>query len=60
MLPAEAAVLAEFQLLRRRLLVFRGCIVALLALGTRKSDDISHYLSPFKMPLDGIQSIIQR
>ena len=40
--PAEAAILFEFKLLRRGLLVLRSSIVSLLALGTCKGDDISH------------------
>jgi hypothetical protein len=42
MFPTEATVLAELQLLRSILLVFRRRIVPLLALGAGKSDDISH------------------
>ena len=46
MLFTETAVLAELQLLRGGLLILRGCIVSLLALGTCKGNDISHYKNP--------------
>jgi len=48
---AEAAVLFEFQLLRRVLLVFGGCIITLLALGAGKRDDVSHCFLPLLLDL---------
>src|SRR5256885_7390703 len=41
-LPAEAAVLAQFQPLARLLLVLRRAVVAPLALGAGEADDVSH------------------
>jgi hypothetical protein len=43
MLFTETAVLAELQLLRGGLFVLGCRVVSLLALGTCKGDDISHY-----------------
>jgi len=45
--PAEAAKLLELQLLRGVLFVLGGRIIALLALGAGKRDDISHVYLPF-------------
>ena len=45
MLAAETAVLAELQLLRSGLLVFRSGIVALLALGAAQGNDVSRHFS---------------
>jgi hypothetical protein len=42
----EAAKLLELQLLRGILLVFGGRIIALLALGAGKRDDVSHFYLP--------------
>ena len=41
-LPAEAAVLAELQPLRRLLLVLRRAVVAALALAAREMNDVAH------------------
>ena len=41
-LLAEPAILAEFELFRRGLLVLGRCVIALLALGAGQRDDISH------------------
>jgi hypothetical protein len=46
MLATEPAVLAELKLVGRILLVFRGGIVPLLALGARQGDDITHSRIP--------------
>jgi hypothetical protein len=45
---AEAAKFLELQLLRRVFLVLCGCIIALLALGAGKRDNISHLNRPLK------------
>jgi hypothetical protein len=42
----EAAIFAELKLVRRRLFVFRCCIVALLALGARKGNYVPHFSVP--------------
>jgi hypothetical protein len=44
MLAAETAVLAELQFLGGGSLVLRGGIVALLALGATKCDDVSRHV----------------
>ena len=41
-LPTEPAVFAEFELVGRILLVFRRRVIALLALGAGKGNDIPH------------------
>jgi hypothetical protein len=46
MLLTKAAVLAELELLRSRLLVLGGGVVALLALGTGKRNNVSHCILP--------------
>ena len=43
-LPAEAAVLAHLEPLRRLPLVLRRAVVAAFALATRHMDDVSHRL----------------
>jgi hypothetical protein len=43
----EAAKLLELQLLRGILLVLGGRIIALLALGAGKRDDVSHCVVPY-------------
>jgi hypothetical protein len=43
---AEAAVLRHFQTIRTVLLVLRGVVVALLALGAGESDFHGHLLTP--------------
>jgi hypothetical protein len=45
MLAAETAVLVELQFLGCGLLVFRGGVVALFALGATKGNDVSGHLS---------------
>ncbi|CAH2030562.1 protein of unknown function [Trichlorobacter ammonificans] len=45
MLAAKTAVLAELELLGRRLLVFGRGIVSLLALTASKGHDVSHHVS---------------
>jgi len=47
--PAEAAKLLELQLLRGVLFVLGGRIIALLALGAGKRDDISHFYFPLQV-----------
>ena len=49
-LLAEAAVLAEVQLVRRILLVLGRRVVALLALGAGEGHDIAHRLSLHPLP----------
>ena len=46
MLLTKAAVLAELELLRSRLLVLGGGVVALLALDTGKRNNVSHCILP--------------
>ena len=50
MLPAETAVFAELQLVWSALLVFRGGVITLLALGTSEGDDVPHGLNPSPLP----------
>ena len=45
MLAAETAVLGELQLLGSSLLVLRGGIVTLLALGAAQGNDVSRHVS---------------
>jgi hypothetical protein len=42
MLLAETAVFLELEPFRLGLLVFRGCIIATLALSTGEGDDVPH------------------
>jgi hypothetical protein len=58
MFPAEAAVFLEFKLLRGILLVFCSRIITLLALGTCKGDNISHYLKTPSLPDSRIKSAV--
>jgi hypothetical protein len=47
MLPAEAAVLAELEPLRRLLLVLGRAVVAPLAVAARQVNDVSHNIREF-------------
>jgi len=49
---AEAAKLLELQLLRGVFLVLGGRIIALLALGAGKRDDVSHFYLPLEAVTD--------
>jgi hypothetical protein len=49
--PAEAAVLLEFKLLGSGPLILGRRIISLLALGTCKCDDVSHFKYPLRISL---------
>jgi hypothetical protein len=50
MLPAEAAVLAELQLVRSIFLVLCRGVITLLALSASQGNDIPHDESSFPLP----------
>jgi hypothetical protein len=65
-LLAEAAILAELQLVGSVLFVFGGRVIALLALGASQGNDVPHKTMSSKAPLrlaergDNLVSVIRQ